>query len=79
MKTDINNDLELKLEILHQLLAVKSAEEVLSNPKFNQLLEGKFKNATIRKSVEDLISLSNNQSNYYIKLLREIRDHLLGS
>lgn len=75
----IINDLELKLGILHQLLVIQSARNVTSDIKFNKLLEGEFKDKTLRDNIEDLISINNDQSNDYIELLREIRDYLLGS
>jgi len=75
----IINNLELKLEILHQLLVIESARNVISDTRFNELLEGEFKGKTLRGNVEDLISINNDQSNDYIELLREIRDCLLGS
>lgn len=73
------DNLELKLEILHNLLVIESAGKVVSDTKYNQLLEGEFGGKTLRKSIEDLISIGDSQSNDYLELLKEIRDHLLGS
>jgi len=72
-------DLELKLKLLHQLLTIDSAREALSDPRYSKLLEGELKGKTLRGQIEDLISLNNSHSDYYIKLLTDIRVYLLGS
>lgn len=73
------DNLDLKLEFLHQLLVIENARDTLSGTKFSKLLEGEFKGRTLRKGVEDLININDNQSNDYRVLLREIRESLLGS
>ena len=71
--------LELKLELLHQLLIVESAKEVVSNEHFNQILEKEFDNKKLKVYIEELVSLDNSFSKDYIKKLTVIRDYLLSN
>lgn len=74
-----NSILELKLCLLHELLAVESAREVFSNIQYNNLLEDVYEGKTLRSHIEYLVSIGDNFSKDYIECLTSIRIFLLGS
>lgn len=74
-----DSSLELKLELLHQLLMVESAKEVLSSTHFNTILEEEFDSKKLRLYVEELVVLSDSFSKDYIDKLTFIRDYLLSN
>lgn len=74
-----DTNLELKLCILHELLAVESAGEVISNAKYSEMLDEVYEGKPLRSYVEGLISIGDSLSEDYISLLTKIRIFLLGS
>lgn len=71
--------LELKLELLHQLLTIESAKEIISDEHFSHLLEEEFDGKKLRVYVEELVVLNDSFSKDYIEKLTVIRDYLLSN
>ena len=70
--------IELKLELLHQLLAIESAKEIISDEHFSQILEEEFDGKKLRVYVEELVVLNDSFSKDYIEKLTVVRDYLLS-
>ena len=71
--------LELKLELLHRLLVVEGAKEVLVSSQFDQILEEEFDSKKLRVYVEELTGFDDSFSGNYILKLTVIRDLLLSN
>jgi hypothetical protein len=71
--------LELKLGLLHELLTVESARDVLSSAQYSEILTEVYEEKPLREYVEALVSIGDGLSKPYIDLLTKIRIFLLGS
>lgn len=76
---EIDQMLENKLCLLHDLLAVDDKDRLISDPRYSELFVEVYEARTLKEYVMDLISIEDIFSKERIALLTKIRKYILGS